>query len=256
LTKQGECSSLILPLRYTINVWLRSLSLIAASILLWSISTFSAAEDELGFNIIVTTYPPFIDENAKGGGISLQLLTTLLAPFNQSYQVLNLPPARAHLLMAKDDYLISVLPPGHASSNHLRFELIKTDLHYTLFQLKSRNEPWQNIFNKKIGTLNFRFGKSYAQNLQTQGAKIVTIPNFESGLKMLHAGRVDFLLGIDQTIYNAAEKIDMADEIIADDNKLTSFGALAFYVNLNNPMSMDLIQYLYDQEILEIKQTQ
>lgn len=220
--------------------------------LVLALSTYSHSNEPDIFDIIVTPYPPFVDEAAENGGMSIALLNQLLSQFNYSFKVIYVPPVRAQKLIESEAYLITILPPSRDRSGFLRFEVNSTTFNYTLFQLASSNAEWNKLSDKNIGSLDFRYGQPFLKLLEEEGGKIITVPNFESGLKMLNAGRIDFLIGMDQTILETAQELNMLNEIVANEDSIHSFGALAFYVNMTHPLASQLVDYLEKQTLLEI----
>ncbi|MDN3648876.1 hypothetical protein QWZ13_08125 [Reinekea marina] len=242
-------------LSYLSTTFLKQKANMGAFVLLLGLLSFASAEEtanDKAFEIIAMPYPPFVYADNTEKGYSSSLIIKILSGFQQPFHFYIAPPARAQIRASEGQHLITFLPPVENHSDHVRYEELEKSLHYKLFQRSPAQFNWKDLKSKSIGYLNLNSGSAYLDAFNEAGADVTIIPNFTSGLKMLMAERLDFIVGIDLSIIEVAKELGIENEIIADTAALSSFSMLSFYVNKKHPLAEALDAYLKKQSVVKL----
>lgn len=228
--------------RETISGKSSMIRFISRAIFILFVSTLCRAESPIIAKVISIEYPPYTTSELPGGGISVDVLRSLLEPHGWTLEVEFLPPARAAFDVADPgDWLLSFFPPREGYS-HVRTLVLKdADILFGLFRMhKPGPFRWQSLDDLAGSTLvstRTLTGSQVIQPFISAGIDVESVNTLDQGLHMLLSGRADYVLTTRETGYYYAQKLAIpADSIQFSETIIQHFPHRVF-VNINHPLA-------------------
>ena len=189
-------------------------------------------------------YPPFVTDDPSQPGITVAFLNRLLDDYDAEADMTLLPPARLQATLNRHEFLASLVAPEYLGEAILEFRYVGKPIYRRLFRHTSSSRPFSQIDGATVARLGFLFQNAENDTTVILGGLPISVPNFESAVRMLIAERVDFILGVDEAVMDAARRLGVADELTPAPIPMQTFDPLVLYVNCSHPQADALLAIL------------
>ena len=163
------------------------------AILLYLLISFNVIAKELPLTVLVTHFPPFINQEIPSQGLSWNLLHDFAASKGIAIQPEYLPTARLMTQVESGNWQATITPIPEETMGLVKVNYAKNIVRYGL--LVKEENPF-NLAELHIAAIRTAGFSAVQKHLLEQGVKISEVNNLEQGYLMYEAGRVDAVLGI------------------------------------------------------------
>ncbi|EAR09993.1 hypothetical protein [Reinekea blandensis] len=189
-------------------------------------------------------YPPFVTEDSSRPGVTVAFLNRLLEDFDAEADMNLLPPARLQATLNRHEFLASLVSPEYVDEAILEFRFVGEPIYRRLFRHVNSTRAFSAIDGATVARLGFLFQNAENDTTVILGGIPISVPNFESAVRMLVAERVDFVLGVEEAVMDAARRLGVADELTPAPVPMQTFDPLVMYVNSSHPQADALVAIL------------
>lgn len=189
--------------------------------------------------VLAVEYPPFTTLTEEGRGLSFEQLQKTVGQSvkDNLYVPTFVPPARAELLLADNQFCMSFFPPRSHKEDYDFFALGEEPIHLGLIRKRESGvfkwDKLAELAGASVAILRTQGrGERYQKMIQS-GLNPVLVETVEQGIHMLAMDRVDMVFGANLTLQIHAESIGLEAEDYQISVSSVSDVLLGFYYRLD-----------------------
>ncbi len=198
--------------------------------------------------VIGIEYPPFVSMKVPGNGKAVRALRQRL-PDNWTLRMRMLPSARASTIVRNsDDWLFSFFPPRD-SDVHIRKLIVQgDDIRYSLFRRREPGEfSWNSISDlagSTVASSRTLEDSPLKEMFTAAGMTFIPVNDIGQGLRMLVAGRADYLLTAEDTGFYYADMNGVDHKRLQFADTIIEHFPIIVYLNTHHPKAEQALRYL------------
>lgn len=194
--------------------------------------------------LVTEAWPPLIEQNDDGQPTGMMWTIAEKALVDLGYQVeLEFVPWKRAQRMVAEGQKDGIVGIGYTAERASRYQFPE---HYlilsetTIFSLAEAGQPYTGL--ESLAGLAVGVSAGYVYSPRVEKANHfhkVRVPSIESGLTMLTLGRIDALLGNRLVVWSEAEKLGLADRLLAAE---TAISGGPVYLAFSRSVAPDLVR--------------